>query len=86
MPERPGNVRRLPHAPNRYRQVRLTYTEEASGRLSVSLYVKPLGASWDETQCLFRWSVDDLPPAPQVEDVVQRLVYVLQDAFPGVTH
>lgn len=72
-------------AKNQYRQVRLSYTEEASGRISVSLYVKPLGEAWNEQQCLGRWTVEGEPGAGSVEHVALRLIYILQSAFPEVT-
>lgn len=72
-------------ARNRYRQVRLSYTEEASGRASVSLYVKPLGEPWTEQQCLARWTSPEVPEAESLEHVALRLIYILQDAFPEVT-
>lgn len=73
-------------AKNRYRQVRLTYTEEASGRLSVSIYVKPLNEGWAESQCLYRFSVEGTEPAPHLEDVALRLMQCLERAFPRVQH
>lgn len=68
-----------------YKQMRLTYTEEASGVLSVSIYVKPLNAAWNEQQCLWRYSVRDAPPAGSMEHLAERIIFLLEDAFPGVT-
>lgn len=72
-------------AKNLYKQVRLTYTESASGLVSVSLYVKPLNEAWNEGQCMGRWTVSDVPPAGSVDHVAQRLVYILLESFPEVT-
>lgn len=72
-------------ARNLYKQVRLTYTESASGLVSVSLYVKPLNEAWNEQQCLGRWTVRDVAPADSVDHVAQRLVQILLESFPEVT-
>lgn len=36
----------MPPAQSRYRQVRITITEEAGGRVSVRVMAKPVTASW----------------------------------------
>lgn len=78
-------ARRSPYAPNAYRQVRLSYTEEASGALNVSIYVKPLGKAWNESQCLYRFSVPGGGRADSLEGVALRLIQILEDSFPKVS-
>lgn len=67
-------------AQNLYKQVRLTYTEEASGRASVSIYAKPLNAQWTEQHLLYRWSQPGVAPASHLEDVVDRLIRILSSS------
>jgi hypothetical protein len=71
-----------PKAASLYRQLRLTATQETNGRLSYSLYAKPLNVAWHEHQCLVRGSVDgsDLP-LRSMEDVLQVVVRLIEEAF-----
>lgn len=72
-------------AASRYKQVRLQLTEEARGRVSVSLYVKPLNAEWTQQQCLRRWSTTVTEPLTTFEDVLSLLVRLLdEDLLPGI--
>lgn len=72
-------------AASRYKQVRLQFTEEARGRVSVSLYVKPLNAEWNERQCLRRWTSQVSEPLETFEDVLSLLVRLLdEDLLPGI--
>lgn len=65
---------------SRYRQLRLTATHETNGRLSVTLYAKPLNKEWNEQQCLMRWSDPGFPsPLNSTEDVIIALVAVLEE-------
>lgn len=67
-------------ARSNYRQLRLTATHETNGRLSVSLYAKPLNAAWHEHQCLLRWSDPGTPrPLESTEDVILALICVLEE-------
>lgn len=71
-------------AASRYRQARLTFTMEASGRCSYSLYAKPLNAAWDEHQCLIRDSVVVERAPESLEDVIRILLIVLgEQLLPG---
>lgn len=72
-------------ASSRYRQVRLTFTQELSGRLSYAIYAKGLNQEWHEHQCLVRDSVDTPPwPLLTTEDVVRCLIVVLNEQLlPG---
>lgn len=80
MPNRPK-----PRAASRYKQVRLQFTEEAGGRVSASLYVKPLGAEWDQRQVVRRWSRVLSGPLETFEDVVGLMIAMLEeDALPGI--
>lgn len=58
---------------NGYRQVRLTYTEEVSGRISYAVYVKPLGKAWTESQCVIRDTLHAREQAGSMDDVFERL-------------
>lgn len=80
MPNRPR-----PRAVSRYKQVRLQFTEEAGGRVSVALYVKPLNAEWTEHNCLRRWTSQVSEPLETFEDVLSLLVRLLdEDLLPGI--
>lgn len=68
-----------------YRQVRLTYTEEVGGRISYSVYVKPLGASWTEQHCVVRDVVRAQEPCTSLEDVFARLEIIIKEQrLPGI--
>lgn len=73
-------------AESRYRQVRLTYTEEISGAMSYSIYVKPLNAGWQESQCIVRDRLIGFEPAASREDVFRRLEALCKEQFLPVTH
>lgn len=75
-----------PVAQSRYRQFRLTVTQEASGDLSYSIYGKPFNAAWSEHQCLVRAKVETWPRAlTSTEDVIGMLLDVLRDQLlPGI--
>lgn len=75
-----------PVARSRYRQVRLTFTQEASGRLSYAIYAKGLNDAWHEHQCLIRSSLEGSPhPLLSTEDVIHLLLDILRDQLlPGV--
>nr|CRY97285.1 hypothetical protein [uncultured prokaryote] len=71
-------------AQSRYRQVRLTFTQEQGGRCSYSIYAKGLNATWSEHQCLVRDSVVFPSPLLSTEDVCHALITMLRDQFlPG---
>lgn len=77
--------RTAPRAASRYKQVRLQFTEESGGRVSCSLYVKPLGHEWSEHQCLRRWSARVNEPLETFEDVLSLMVRLLdEDLLPGI--
>lgn len=70
---------------SRYKQLRLQLTEEAGGRISVSLYVKPLDAAWTEQHCLQRWAVQRSEPIHTLEDALSVCVALLEeDMLPGI--
>lgn len=68
-----------PAATSNYRQVRLTCTQEATGRVSYSVYAKGLNDAWQESQCLTRASVMGPHRLESTEDVIQLLLNVLHD-------
>jgi hypothetical protein len=59
---------RQPRALSRYRQVRITLTEEAGGRFSFRVMVKPVDAEWTfkHTVNVRSWRMSD-PPATLAE-------------------
>jgi hypothetical protein len=74
-----------PRAASRYKQLRLQFTEEAGGRISVSLYVKPLNTEWSEHHCLQRWSRTVDGPLETLEDAISLLIALLEeDLLPGI--
>lgn len=71
---------------SRYRQIRVTLTQEVSGRVSYSVYAKPLNAAWQEQHCMVRHAMDH-PPTPLMttEDVIALLIDLLkQELLPGI--
>lgn len=73
-------------AASRYRQIRVTATQEYSGAFSVSLYAKGLNQAWSEHACLYRMRVD-LPARPLLttDDVVLAIVdCLLEQHLPGI--
>lgn len=83
---RTGEVEVSRWAPNRYRQFRLTYTEEANGRASYRVYAKPLGAGWTEAVCIVSGSDNRVERAESAEQVASRLIHLLGCAFPALSH
>lgn len=74
-----------PKAASRYKQVRLQFTEEAGGRVSASLYVKPLNAEWTQQHCVQRWQRRLDRPLETFEDVMSLMVDLLEeDMLPGI--
>lgn len=74
-----------PKAASRYKQVRLQFTEEAGGRVSASLYVKPLNAEWTQQHCVQRWTRRLNRPLDTFEDVMSLMVDLLEeDMLPGI--
>lgn len=70
---------------SQYRQVRLTYTEEVGGRLSYSIYAKPLNEDWRQQHCLVRDAVRVGEPCTSIEDVFARLEVILREQrLPGI--
>lgn len=77
--------RNSPKAASRYKQVRLTFTEQAGGHLSVSLYVKPLNVAWSEHQCVSRWTSQTTEPIETLEDAIGVLIGLLSEhTLPGI--
>lgn len=77
--------RQKPRAASRYKQVRLQFTEEAGGRVSASLYVKPLNAEWTQQHVLRRWNRRLDGPLETFEDVVGLMILMLEeDTLPGI--
>lgn len=71
-------------AQSRYRQVRLTFTQETTGRLSYSVYAKGLNMDWTEKQCLVRDQVHLDAPLMTTEDVCHALIVILREQLlPG---
>lgn len=74
-----------PKAASRYKQLRLQMTEEAGGRISVSLYVKPLNVEWTQQHCMSRWVVKRHEPIETLEDALSVCVALLEsDMLPGI--
>lgn len=80
------NNGRGPVARSRYRQMRLTATQETSGRFSYAIYAKGLNQEWHEHQCLLRGSLEHTPlPLLSTEDVVAILIDLLREQLlPGI--
>lgn len=68
-----------PRAVSNYRQVRLTFTLETTGRASYSVYAKGLNQAWDEHQCLVRDQVQVSGPLVTSEDVYAALMVILAE-------
>lgn len=64
-------------AKSRYRQVRLTFTQESMGRVSLSLYAKGLNSQWNEHACLLRDQVAFQGRLDTTEDVIWACLQVL---------
>lgn len=74
-----------PVAISRYRQFRLTATQERSGILAYSIYAKGLNQRWDEHQLLVRDRCDlGYVALLSTEDVVHALITILREQLlPG---
>lgn len=66
-------------AKGRYRQFRVTATQEANGRVSFSAYAKPMGAEWHERQCILRSSTQYGVALNTTEDVLYALIRVIEE-------
>lgn len=62
----------------RYRQFRVTCTQEANGRVSFSAYAKPMGAEWHERQCILRSSTQFGAALNTTEDVLIAILAVIE--------
>lgn len=72
-------------ARSRYRQLRITATQELSGVLTYSIYAKGISQQWDEHQCIVRDAVFFPAPLMTSEDVYAALIQVLREQLlPGV--
>lgn len=73
----------MPKAQSRYKQVRVTLTEEIDRahpgrvRVSVRVLVKPLEAAWSERHCVLTTSATDLPPLATLDEVYGALLEIL---------
>lgn len=68
-------------AVSNYRQVRLTFTQEVSGRCSYSIMAKALNAQWDQGTVLIRDSVTVPGPLESTEHVLRALLVILEEQF-----
>lgn len=74
-----------PRAASNYKQVRLQFTEEAGGRVSASLYVKPLNVDWTQQHVVRRWNRRLAAPLETFEDVLGLMILMLEeDTLPGI--
>lgn len=74
-----------PRAASNYKQVRLQFTEEAGGRVSATLYVKPLNVDWTERHVVRRWNRRLNAPLATFEDVLGLMILMLEeDTLPGI--
>lgn len=75
-----------PVALSRYRQMRLTATQEYSGRVSYRLMAKGLDDAWSEHTVLVQDSLGHpLKPLLSTEDVVALMIEVLREQLlPGI--
>lgn len=75
-----------PRALSRYKQVRLTFTEEARC-VSYRVMVKPLEADWNMRQTIVHGTTDRPPGGIQsMEDALLMLITILEDqVLPPVT-
>lgn len=70
---------------SRYRQLRLTATLETTGRMSYSVYAKPLNLAWNEQHLIVRDSVPGFSPLATPDDVIRAVVALLQEQMlPGI--
>lgn len=74
-----------PIARSNYRQLRVTATLEYGGRLSYSVYAKPLNAAWSEQRCIVRDHLRWADPIVTPEDCILALIEVLREQLlPGI--
>lgn len=72
-------------AASRYRQIRLSITQEVGGRCSYSLYAKPLNAAWQESHCLVRDSLHYDRPIVTADDAIHAAIEALKEQLlPGI--
>jgi hypothetical protein len=64
---------------SQYRQVRLTFTQEVTGKTSYALYAKGLNQAWNEHQCLLRSYTVVPGPLLTLEDVIAAVVSILEE-------
>lgn len=74
-----GRSRNTAISRSRYRQVRLTFTQEVTGRTSYALYAKGLNQAWNEHQCLLRSYTVVPGPLLTLEDVITAVVSILEE-------
>lgn len=68
---------------SRYRQVRLTFTEQAGGVCSVRVMVKPVNVAWSERHTIVQESFKIAEPLTSMADVYALLgAYLAQDTLP----
>lgn len=68
-----------------YRQVRLTITQESSGRLSFRIMGKPLNADWKEQHLMAQGTVPYERPILSSEDAMEATLRVIREQFlPGI--
>lgn len=60
----------MARAQNNYRQVRLTVTEEANGRLTARVMVKPLRDGWQMRHSVWHHSWRTIDPTPHWLDLL----------------
>jgi hypothetical protein len=62
-------------AASRYRQVRITVTEEARGRVSVRVLAKPLTASWSIRHTVWSHTWSPSRPTTHWSELVAEALY-----------
>lgn len=68
-----------------YRQLRLTAALESRGRLSYSVYAKPLNAAWSERHVLTRDSLVWPTPLVTPDDCIEAVIEILREqTLPGL--
>lgn len=79
-------ISRGPIAKSRYRQVKVTFTHEVSGRLSYRVHAKALNAAWNEQTLIANGSAEGTKlPLNTTEDALSALIYLIEDQLlPGV--
>lgn len=69
---------------SRYKQVRLTFTEQSGGKCSYSVYAKGLNQAWDEHQVIARGVLEGTVTHLSTEDVMHTLIAILRSQLlPG---